>query len=323
MRIAFMWKWWSWKTTVTTSFLKYITKERADKQKLIFDVDINSHLFKEYSLNKNDINFFSWDFLKIADIFEPEFKKTYDLDFIPSFWTLPINKNTNLIKWDLFNHDFVKKYWYDLDSTTKLFTLWNYITKKTQTWECYHSLLNSYELLLHRIIDDKNSYVIADTTAWIDNLWTSLCLWYDITIFVVEPSERSVSVYKDYINTAWIDTESVFVLWNKIEDEDDLDYINKNVKTDKLLWFLKFNKKINRGEWVDRYELFIEDNLSILNTILEKLDSADKNWNSYYNRVHKLFIDESKSWFSSFYNKDLEKILTLDKNLINKIQKWE
>ena len=323
MRIAFMWKWWSWKTTVTISFLKYITKERADKQKLIFDVDINSHLFKEYSLNKNDIDFFSWDFLKIADIFEPEFKKTYDLDFIPSFWTLPINKNTNLIKWDLFNHDFVKKYWYDLDSTTKLFTLWNYITKKTQIWECYHSLLNSYELLLHRIIDDKNSYVIADTTAWIDNLWTSLCLWYDITIFVVEPSERSLSVYKDYINTAWIDPESVFVLWNKIEDEDDLDYINKNVKTDKLLWFLKFNKKINRDEWADRYELFIEDNLSIFNTILEKLDSADKNWNSYYNRVHKLFIDESKSWFSSFYNKDLEKILTLDKNLINKIQKWE
>lgn len=182
---------------------------------------------------------------------------------------------------------------------------------------CYHGMLNSFEIAIHRIQDSKNNYLIADTTAGIDNVGTSLFMAYDLVVFIVEPTDRSIAVYKDYINVQEVDKTRVFVVGNKIENEADEKFIRENIEENKILALFKANKEIYRDADEASYDHFIKEHKDQLEIILNKLDKTEKDWPAYYKKLYGIFKKESKGWWSAFYGVNLEDKFKEDYSFIN------
>ncbi|MFW5719441.1 MAG: hypothetical protein ACOCXT_00235 [Candidatus Dojkabacteria bacterium] len=316
MRIAFMGKGGSGKTTLTTAFAKFLLKQKKDTPVFLFDVDLNSHIANELEIDFPIENFFGGKFKEVSDFIEPQLLERLSLKEIPEFGTILPNQDTKFIKLDDVENKFVNRYGVKKDNLT-LFAAGNHLTKDHAGHSCYHDMLNTYELIMHRIADNKNNYVIADTTAGIDNVGTSLYMAYDLVVFIVEPTDRSIAVYKDYINVAEVDKSKVFVVGNKIENEADEKFIKKIIEEDRILALFKANKEIYRDADQTSYDHFIEEHKDQLQTILNKLDSTDKDWDSYFQELFRLFKKETTGWWSDFYGVDLEDKFKEDYSFIN------
>ena len=316
MRIAFMGKGGSGKTTLTTAFTKFLLKQKRDTPIFLFDVDLNSHVANELGIDFPNKKFFGGKFKDVSDLLEPQLLKRFDLKEIPEFGTILPNQNTEFIRLDDVENKFVNRYGVKKDNLT-LFAAGNHLTKDHAGHSCYHDMLNTYELIIHRVADNKDNYLIADTTAGIDNVGTSLYMSYDLVVFIVEPTDRSIAVYKDYINVSEVDKSKVFVVGNKIENEQDEKFIRENIEEDQILALFKTNKEIYRDTDEASYDHFIEEHKDQLQTILSKLHSTNKDWNSYYKELYRLFKKEATGWWSDFYGVDLENKFKEDYSFIN------
>lgn len=311
MKIAFMWKWWSWKTTLTSLFVKYLDKKYPDNSKIIFDVDINSHLCEDlWFIQPNALG---THFNEVFNVLEPDLVEDFWIDNIPVLWTFPITQKSTLIYPDQIHAYWLQKF-YSRKSNTYFFQSWNFLDNESKWHNCYHGMLNTYELLIHHIRDQKDDFIIADTTAWSDNLWTSLYMAYDLSCFIVEPTKRSIQVYKDYIKTAA--TKNIYVVVNKVRSQDDILFIQSHIDCNKILCHFDFYSWIYReSEGTD--SSFIEEQEDRFNIIINKLTSIDKDWKTYYKTLHDLYLKEVNGWFSGLHKIDLEQLY------INKNTLWE
>ena len=302
MRIAFMWKWWSGKTTLSSNFIKYLEKQFPESTKLIFDVDINSHLSDElWFISPEPLGV---NFENIFQILEPSLVSKFWAGNIPVVWTFPITSKSTLIEPNKIESYGLEKF-YSNKGKTYFFQSGNYIDQEVWAHSCYHGMLNTYELFMHHIKDSNSDFIVADTTAWSDNLGTSLYMAYDLSCFIVEPTERSIQVCKDYIKTA--KEKNIYVIVNKIRTKDDYDFIKKNIGEEKILCSFWFNKWIYR-ETENSSDVFIEQEWDNFSLIINKLKSIDKNWDTYYKSVQDLYKKEVNGWFSDFHGIDLEKL---------------
>src|SRR5207253_3089987 len=67
---------------------------------------------------------------------------------------------------------------------------------------CYHSKVGAAELLLNHLVDGPGEYVVVDMTAGADSFASGLFTRFDLTILVVEPTVRGVSVVDQYVGYA-------------------------------------------------------------------------------------------------------------------------
>lgn len=306
----------SGKTTLTTTFTRFLLKEKKDTSLFLFDVDLNSHIANELEIEFPTNKFFGGKLKEVSDFIEPKLLERLDLKEIPEFGTILPNQDTLFIKLEDAQNKFTNRYGVKKDNLT-FFAAGNHLAKDHAGHSCYHDMLNTYELIIHRIADSKNNYVIADTTAGIDNVGTSLYMAYDLVVFIVEPTDRSIAVYKDYINVPEVDKSKVFVVGNKIENEQDERFIKQNIEESRILALFKANKEIYRDADQASYEHFIEEHRNQLQTILNKLDSTNKDWESYFKELYRLFRKEASGWWSDFYGIDLEDKFKEEYSFIN------
>jgi len=316
MRIAFLGKGGSGKTTLTTAFTKFLLKQKKDTPIFLFDVDLNSHIANEFEIEFPTENSFGGKFKDVSDLLEPQLLKRFELKEIPEFGTILPNQDTEFIRLDDVENKFVNRYGVKKNNLT-LFVAGNHLTKDHAGHSCYHDMLNTYELIIHRVADNKDNYVMADTTAGIDNVGTSLYMAYDLVVFIVEPTDRSIAVYKDYINVPEVDKSKVFVAGNKIENEKDEKFIIENIGGNQILAVFKTNKEIYRVADEASYDHFIAEHKDQLQTILSRLDSTYKDWNSYYKELYRLFKKEATGWWSDFYGVNLEEKFKEDYSFLN------
>lgn len=311
MKIAFMWKWGSGKTTLSSIFIKYLENKYPMSNKIVFDVDINSHLSEElWILPPEPLGV---NFQNIANILEPNLTSIFPENNIPEVWTYPITDKSVLINPSNIEQYWLEKY-YSKKWNTYFFQAGNYIDQQSWKHSCYHWMLNSYELLIHHIRDENSDFIIADTTAGSDNLWTSLYMAYDLCCFIVEPTQRSIQVYKDYIKTAW--EKNIYVIVNKIRSESDMEFILKNINENQILTTFAFNKSVYR-EQEDAISGFINLEEANFQKIVDKLQGTNKDWNLYYKKISNLYKKEVNWWFSDFHWIDLDKLY------LNKNKLWE
>lgn len=317
MKIAFMWKGWSGKTTLTTAFTKYLARKYPEKNILLFDVDINSHILAEFWYNDENIKKLGGKFQEVLEILEPKIQKSGVLS--PNFdaGTLPLNKETNIIL-PQKNHEIYKKFWLRKENII-FFELGNYTDKENPENACYHGLLNAYELLIHRVIDSKKDFVIADTTAGIDNVGTSLFMAYSTTFFVVEPTKRSISVYQEYIKNSEVDESLVYVIGNKIANDDDKHFLEKNIPPEKIIWYISENKKIHRWEISKWYDEIITENAKLFEKMEQISKNTHRNSEIYFEKLYWLFKKEVSWWWNSMWDTKYEEIFPKNHNFYQQL----
>lgn len=297
MRITFLGKGGSGKTTLATSFIKYL--EKKGKKVLAIDADINVNLGAALNMPEK----------YLGDIFDDVCKDLENNSKKPLIGSSPATRESKFIRKGL-NDPFLKKYATYNQKGTALLTVGTYTDNKIG-YACYHSKLGSAVFIYNRLLDDKDLYVVTDATAGIDSVGTSMFNVSDLNLFVVEPTKKSIDVYKEFKNIVSNYGIDTYVVANKIRNESDIEYIKKNIDENYILGFIKDSDDLRRFEQDDQEGLdnFIKNNEQILESILNELNSIEKNWDKYYDIQKQIYVDDVGDWYSQFYGEDLTKYI--------------
>ena len=308
MRITFFGKGGSGKTTLATAFVKHL--EKQNKQVLAVDADINVNLATALDMPKK----------YLGDIFDSVCNSLENNTDRPIIGSTPVTRNSKFIKGGV-SDPFFKEFATFNDKGTALLTVGTYTDNKIG-FDCYHSKLGSAVFIYNRLLDDKDLFVVTDATAGIDSVGTSMFNVADLNVFVVEPTKKSVTVYKEFseiVASYGIDT---FVIANKIKGQDDIDYITSNIDSKYIIDFIYDSgdlRKFEQGD-DDGLDRFVDNNSSVLNNIQSKLEGLEKDWDRYYSVQKQIYIDDVGDWYSQFYGEDLTKYIDEDfsyKDVIN------
>jgi CO dehydrogenase maturation factor len=288
MRIAFVGKGGSGKTTLSALFSLYI-KEKSIPL-LAFDADINMHLpellgiesvfSKEMHLSHPDTvkkikSHLKGNNLRIKELFH--FRKT-----------TPPTKDSNLI-YITNQKDHLVDTYSKKNGTLSLMVVGTYDTEDIGA-SCYHNNLAILENILSHLVD-QNGVVVTDMVAGVDAFANTLHAQFDLLVLVVEPTKRGLEVFKQYRELA-IEAgvyDQLYIVGNKIRSGADKEFIQEHIPAGKLLGFLSESDylriKEQEGGSLDISKLETE-NKELLEIIFTKLTDVQM---SPKDRIKKLW----------------------------------
>ncbi|MCB5178696.1 ATP-binding protein [Streptomyces antimicrobicus] len=112
---------------------------------------------------------------------------------------------------------------------------------------CYHSKVGAVELCLNHLVDGPGEYVVVDMTAGSDSFASGLFTRFDMTFLVAEPTRKGVSVYRQYKEYARDFGVALKVVGNKVHGPDDVDFLRAEVGEDLLV-------TVGQSDWVRAME---------------------------------------------------------------------
>ncbi|MFD6422146.1 ATP-binding protein [Streptomyces sp. NPDC060198] len=188
---------------------------------------------------------------------------------------------------------------------------------------CYHSKVGAVELCLNHMVDGPDEYVVVDMTAGSDSFASGMFTRFDMTFLIAEPTRKGVSVYRQYKEYARDFGVTLRVVGNKVQGPEDLDFLRSEVGEDLLVG-------VGHSDWVramekgrpDRFELLEADNRMALQALQDAAeDSYELRDRERYTRqmVH-FHLKNAESWGNEKTGADLaaqvDPAFTLDDRLV-------
>lgn len=288
MKIAFVGKGGSGKTTLTSLFTQLVSKKRNDNT-FVVDADLNMHIAKQLGF-KNPENLLNLSDPKVTENIKNYLKgnnsKINDISHFRK--TTPPTKQSNFINLDdsknfLFTHYALRQ------NNIYLSTVGTY-SEDAIGRTCYHDSLAILENILSHTID-KHSFFIVDMVAGIDAFAGSLHTQFDILFLCIEPTRNSIEVYEQYkklAEKAGI-LDLIYVIANKIDTDDDLEFIKSRIPDDKIIATLALSNHIKNADRemvdLDYKKLETENQIQF-----EKIfDLVEKTKISFTERLRRLY----------------------------------
>ena len=282
MKIAFVGKGGSGKTTISSGFIKLLIEKKLPT--IIFDADINMHLSLLLGIksDKNKLISNSVNTLKIRKhLIGNNEKIKSEKHFVK---TTPPGIDSNLISINS-KDTFLNQFGTKVKNNVFFFEVGTY-EKETIGTSCYHTNLSILENILTHINDKKNEFVVADMVAGTDAFSNTFHLLFDKIIFVLEATKESISVYKKYIELAkhsGVENKIIPIL-NKFEEED-LEYLKKeNFEVNYLIQYSKQIKKISRNS----NNIFPKELMENLNKLYEDIKNQTQNKEELLEKLYTL-----------------------------------
>ncbi|MFD0316437.1 ATP-binding protein [Streptomyces flavalbus] len=173
---------------------------------------------------------------------------------------------------------------------------------------CYHSKTGAVELCLNHLVDGPDEYVVVDMTAGSDSFASGMFTRFDITYLVAEPTRRGVSVYRQYKEYARDYGVTLKVVGNKVLGQDDLDFLRAEVGEDLLV-------TVGHSDWVramekgrpPRFDLLEEANRDALHTLRATADATypRRDWEHYTRQMVHFHLKNARSWGNERTGADL------------------
>lgn len=105
-----------------------------------------------------------------------------------------------------------------------------------------HVMLKS---ILSALVFRKDDVVIMDMEAGLEHLARGTASMMDFFIVVIEPGARSVQTYENVKRLAHdIGVDKVYVVANKVRDDEDRAFIKSRIKEEDLLGFISYNSEV-------------------------------------------------------------------------------
>lgn len=171
---------------------------------------------------------------------------------------------------------------------------------------CYHSKVGAVELVLNHLVDGPGEYVVVDMTAGADSFASGLFTRFDATFLVCEPTLRSVGVYKQYVGYASDYGVRVHVVGNKVDDGSDVDFLRTHVGDDLLTWLTRsaWVKDAERGD-VRPVEALEPANRAALDAVRAATDATEKDWRRYAHQAAEFHRRNAAAWANERTGEDL------------------
>ncbi|MDO0910287.1 ATP-binding protein [Streptomyces sp. DT2A-34] len=160
---------------------------------------------------------------------------------------------------------------------------------------CYHSKLGAVELYLGHLVDGPGEYVVVDMTAGADAFASGLFTRFDMTFLVAEPTRKGVSVYRQYRDHAREFGIRIAVIGNKVTGEDDLLFLKEEVGDD-LLTHLVHSSWVRAAEQGREQGELESHNVHALNILREAVDAHPKDWPTIHRHAVEFHLRNARAW---------------------------
>jgi len=162
-------------------------------------------------------------------------------------------------------------------------------------------------VLLNHLQDTDDDWVVVDATAGVDTLSTSLVAAYDLNVFVIEPTLKSIQVCRDYLE---IDPESrtrTVGLLNKVISDSDIKFVTQALPNTCIVGSVSVSGDLRLSEQGDISALknFVDTHESIWSTLCREGASRRRSWGAFQSRLHEIHKKNCEWWYNSYYNDTL------------------
>lgn len=307
MRIAFVGKGGSGKTTLCGLFARFLSAQ--NQPVLAIDADINQHLAQTLGGLSNPVKPSLADSMPLI--------KTYlrgDNDRIPDnasmIKTTPPGTGSNLLSITETNP--IMQACAQAFENITLLSVGGF-QEEDLGIKCFHAKTGAVELILNHLIDREDEYVLVDMTAGADAFASGLFTKFDVTCIVVEPTEKSVSVFHQYKKYAEGFDVKIIAVGNKVMDSSDELFLRESIGDALVACFLHsvFVKQQDRGVTQPICELE-ERNVAVLENMHSELDQQKKNWNKLYVQACEFHLKNAEAWGNAATGKNLSEQIDPD-----------
>ncbi|MEU6303138.1 ATP-binding protein [Streptomyces chartreusis] len=173
---------------------------------------------------------------------------------------------------------------------------------------CYHSKTGAVELFLNHLVDGPGEYVVVDMTAGSDSFASGMFTRFDITFLVAEPTRKGVSVYRQYREYARDFGVVLKVVGNKVQGQDDLGFLRAEIGDDLLV-------TVGHSDWVrsmekgrpPRFDLLEDENHLSLRRLRTAVDATYelRDWERYTRQMVQFHLKNARSWGNERTGADL------------------
>lgn len=308
MKIAFVGKGGSGKTTLSSLFIRHLAASRVPV--IAVDADINQHLGAALGLDEAEaaaLPAMGAQLPLIKDYLRGSNPR------IPSsesmIKTTPPGEGSRLLRVGEDNpvYDACVRT-VDLDGTAARLMATGPFTESDLGVACYHSKVGAVELCLNHLVDGREEYVVVDMTAGSDSFASGMFTRFDMTFLVAEPTRKGVAVYRQYKEYARNFGVPLKVVGNKVQGPEDLAFLREETGEDLLV-------TVGHSDWVRamekgrpaRFDQLEEVNRQALETLHHTADAAygRRDWERYTRQMVHFHLKNAESWGNAKTGVDL------------------
>lgn len=227
MKIAFVGKGGSGKTTLATQAVLHLLEQGATV--LALDADINIHFARALEVPIDSSRALSQEpnMRKIRTILRGDNHRIVGVESFVK--TTPPGRGSHLIHINAAD-PVIAQWAVPFHARGFAMHVGTYEKEEIGT-SCYHSNLAIAENVLSHLVSDAAHWLVADMVAGTDAFSGSLHLQFDAIVLVVEPTPEGVAVFEQYreLATAAGVWDRVVVVANKVECAEDEEYLRAHV----------------------------------------------------------------------------------------------
>lgn len=227
MKIAFVGKGGSGKSTISSLFIKYLQKN--NQSVVAVDADINVHLpvLLGCSIDPKNALSLPVNSLKVKEYLKGSNQRIKEASAIVK--STPPGHGSCFLTCDPQN-PILSSFGSSIGKKGFLLHVGTY-DKDGIGESCYHTNLAIFESLLSHTLLNDDEWLVADMVAGTDAFAGTLHAQFDAIVLVVEPTPEGVSVFKQYMELAKVAgvNSYIYALGNKVDDEEDIAYLESHL----------------------------------------------------------------------------------------------
>ena len=308
MKIAFVGKGGSGKTTLSSLFIRHLAAHRLPV--VAVDADINQHLGVALGLEEEEaaaLPAMGAHLTLIKDYLRGTNPRIPSADAMIK--TTPPGRGSRLLRIGEDNPIFraCARPVPTVGETVRLMVTGPF-TESDLGVACYHSKTGAVELCLNHLVDGREEYVVVDMTAGSDSFASGMFTRFDMTFLVAEPTRKGVAVYRQYRDYARDFDVPLKVVGNKVQGPDDLAYLQAEIGDDLLT-------SMGHSDWVRAlergrprpFDQLEAEAARVLHTLHVAADAAyeRRDWERYTRQMVHFHLRNAESWGNARAGVDL------------------
>ena len=171
---------------------------------------------------------------------------------------------------------------------------------------CYHSKTGAVELYLNHLLDSPSDYVVVDCTAGAESFASGLFTRFDLTFLVAEPTRKGVGVYRQWAGYAADYDVPLAVIGNKVQDEGDAAFLREHAG-DALLACVGHEPAVRAMEQGRPFGLadLGPGALAALSSVRRAVDTQHRDWAKLTRQASEFHLRNARAWANSATGEDL------------------